>query len=188
MMNTFHIMSMGEAISRRGMMTNEFEVLNSVESKDTITQRELARKTGLSLGAVNVLIKRLINKGLLKIEHINAKTIRYFLTPKGLMEKARLTYQYIILSYNHISIIESKIEQIVRNKRSSPAVFLYGEKDELYEIIISKLHSLNEPYKLINDINEAIMCNENDCIIIVWNPELNYIGHQMNVFNILNSI
>ena len=75
-------MPMGEAISKRGKMTNEFEVLKSVESKDTITQRELARKTGLSLGAVNVLIKRLINKGLLKIEHINARTIRYFLHPK----------------------------------------------------------------------------------------------------------
>lgn len=169
-------------------MTNEFEILNSVESKDTITQRELARKTGLSLGAVNVLIKRLINKGLLKIEHINAKTIRYFLTPKGMMEKARLTYQYIILSYNHISTIESKIEQIVKNKRDSTAVLLYGEKDELYEIIISKLHALNEPYKLVSDINEVIMCNEHDCTIIVWNPEFNHKEHQMNVINILNAI
>lgn len=181
-------MSMGEAISRRGMMTNEFEVLNSVESKDTITQRELARKTGLSLGAVNVLIKRLINKGLLKIEHINAKTIRYILTPKGLMEKARLTYQYIILSYNHISTIESRIEQIVKNKIDSIEVLLYGEKDELYEIIISKLHSLNEPYRLINDINKEITCNEHDCIIIVWNPEFSHKEHQMNVFNVLNAI
>ena len=117
-------MSLGEAISIRGKMTNEFEILKCVESKDTITQRELAKKTGLSLGAVNVLIKRLINKGLLKVEHLNARTIRYFLTPKGLMEKARLTYQYIILSYNHISKIESAIEQIVKNKRNSAAIFL----------------------------------------------------------------
>ena len=71
-------------------MTNEFVVLKSIESKNTITQRELAKRTGLSLGAVNVLIKRLINKGLLKIEHINAKTMKYILTPKGIMEKARL--------------------------------------------------------------------------------------------------
>ncbi len=181
-------MPMGEAISKRGKMTNEFEVLKSVESKDTITQRELARKTGLSLGAVNVLIKRLINKGLLKIEHINARTIRYFLTPKGLMEKAKLTYKYIILSYNHISTIESKIEWIVNNKKNSAVVYLYGEKDELYEIIVSKLHSLNEPYKVINDINKTVIDNEHDFIIIVWNPEFNHKEDQMNVFNILNAI
>ncbi|NLO40821.1 MAG: winged helix-turn-helix transcriptional regulator [Ruminiclostridium sp.] len=169
-------------------MTNEFEILKCVESKDTITQRELAKKTGLSLGAVNVLIKRLINKGLLKVEHLNARTIRYFLTPKGLMEKARLTYQYIILSYNHISKIESAIEQIVKNKRNSAAIFLYGEKDELYEIIVSKLHSLHKPYTMISDIDKTVKCNENDSIIIVWNPELIHEECQTKVFNILNAI
>jgi len=167
------------------MMTNEFEILKNVESEDTITQRELAKRTGLSLGAVNVLIKRLINKGLLKIEHINPRTIRYILTPKGLMEKARLTYQYIVLSYNHISSIESKIEQIVKNKRDSAEIFLYGEKDELYDIIISKLRSLNEPYKLINDIDKAVTDN-GEHIIIVWSPEFYHPKYQMNVFNILN--
>ena len=168
-------------------MTNEFEILKNVESEDTITQRELARRTGLSLGAVNVLIKRLINKGLQKIEHINPRTIRYILTPKGLMEKARLTYQYIVLSCNHISSIESKIEQIVKNKKDSAEIFLYGEKAELYDIIISKLRSLNEPYRLINDIDKAITQN-GDNIIIVWNPEIYHQKYQMNVCNILNNI
>lgn len=83
-------------------MTNELEILKSVDEEKRITQRELAKRTGLSLGAVNVLLKRLIHKGLIKIEHINARTIKYVLTPKGLMEKARLTYQYIIKSYNYI--------------------------------------------------------------------------------------
>jgi DNA-binding MarR family transcriptional regulator len=169
------------------MMTNEFEILKNVESEDTITQRELAKRTGLSLGAVNVLIKRLINKGLLKIEHINPRTIRYILTPKGLMEKARLTYQYIVLSYNHISSIERKIEQIVKNKRDSAEIFLCGEKDELYDIIISKLRSLNEPYRLINDIDKVVTHN-GEHIIIVWNPEIYHQKYQMNVCNILNNI
>jgi len=87
-------------------MTNELEILKSVDEDKRITQRELAKKTGLSLGSVNVLLKRLIHKGLIKIEHINSRTIKYILTPKGLMEKARLTYQYIVSSYNYISGIE----------------------------------------------------------------------------------
>mgnify|MGYP000879196482 FL=1 len=111
-------------------MTNELEVLRSVDEENNITQRELAKRTGLSLGSVNVLLKRLIHKGLLKIEHINSRTIKYMLTPKGLMEKVRLTYQYIVVSYNHISVIESKIEQIAENKKDCKIV-LYGEKDEL---------------------------------------------------------
>jgi DNA-binding MarR family transcriptional regulator len=100
-------------------MSNELEILKHVEEENTITQRELAKRTGLSLGSVNVLLKRLIHKGFVKIEHINAKTLKYILTPKGLMEKARLTYKYIVLSYNYISGIEQKIESIVGSENGS---------------------------------------------------------------------
>lgn len=169
-------------------MTNELEVLKSVELEDKITQRELARRTGLSLGAVNVLIKRLIHKGLLKIEHINTRTLRYILTPKGMMEKARLTYKYIVASYNHISNIENKLENIINNKYKQEKILLYGQKDELYEIIVSKLHAMNIPYKFIDDLDKHKMYN-NECIIITWDPDkiVNY-AEQKNIINIFNEI
>ena len=134
-------------------MSNELEILKNVEEKNTITQRELAKRTGLSLGSVNVLLKRLIHKGFVKIEHINAKTLKYILTPKGLMEKARLTYKYIVLSYNYISGIEQKLESIVEGENGSKELILFGEKDELYEIISSKL-TMNKSFRFINDIDE----------------------------------
>lgn len=151
-------------------MINELEVLRSVDEENNITQRELARRTGLSLGSVNVLLKRLIHKGLLKIEHINSRTIKYMLTPKGLMEKVRLTYQYIVVSYNHISVIESKIEQIAENKKDCKIV-LYGEKDELYEIISAKLKAMNILFAYINDTDGIKKYNSDGYIIITWSPE-----------------
>ena len=135
-------------------MSNELEILKSVEEKNTITQRELAKRTGLSLGSVNVLLKRLIHKGFVKIEHINSKTLRYILTPKGLMEKARLTYKYIVLSYNYISNIEQKIENIVEIENRSKELILFGKKDELYEIINSKLKLMGKSFRFINDIDK----------------------------------
>lgn len=152
-------------------MTNELQILKSVELESTITQRELAKRTGLSLGAVNILIKRLIHKGLIKIEQINTRTIKYMLTPKGIIEKARLTYKYIILSYNSIYDIERKIEQIINNNKDTVKVILYGEKDELYEIIISKLYAMNKPYQYINDRDKLNNYNDNEHIIIMWSPE-----------------
>ena len=98
-----------------------------------------------------------------------------------------MTYQYIVLSYNHISSIRRKIEQIVKNKRDSTEIFLCGEKDGLCDIIISKLRSLNEPYRLINDIDKVVTHN-GEHIIIVWNPEIYHQKYQMNVCNILNNI
>lgn len=171
-------------------MTNELEILRSVDSTDKITQRELAKRTGLSLGAVNVLIKRLMHKGLLKIEHINTRTIRYILTPKGLLEKARLTYDYIVFSYKHISVIENRIVQIIDNKTNLVKIILFGKKDELYEIITSKLNSINQAYKYIDEVSKLKMYNNERYIIIVWNPEDKdtFQNEKSNIYNILNEI
>ncbi|UZQ85761.1 winged helix-turn-helix transcriptional regulator [Thermoclostridium stercorarium] len=152
-------------------MINELEILKSVNEENRITQRELAKRTGLSLGSVNVLLKRLIYKGLIKIEHINSKTIKYIITPKGLMEKARLTYQYIVNSYNYISGIEQKVEQIIRNKNITTKVILYGIKDELYDIITAKLKSLNEVYDFVERNSSLNYYVNGDYIIITWHPE-----------------
>jgi len=166
-------------------MSNELEILRNVEEKNTITQRELAKRTGLSLGSVNVLLKRLIHKGFVKIEHINAKTLRYILTPKGLMEKARLTYKYIVISYNYISGIEEKIESIVEGENGSKKLILYGEKDELYEIISSKLKLMNKSFRFIDDIDKLKQYNNEEYVIVAWNPD--YIeGEKVEGISVIN--
>ena len=168
-------------------MINELEILRSVDEENRITQRELAKRTGLSLGAVNVLIKRLIHKGLIKIEHINSRTIKYILTPKGLMEKARLTYQYIVQSYNYISNIEIKLEQIMRSKKETEKVILYGIKDEVYDIITAKLRKIGEDFEFIERGEELSQFSEKNYIIITWHPEdiENDINKNLNVVSIL---
>jgi len=166
-------------------MTNELEILKSVDEENSITQRELAKRTGISLGSVNVLIKRLIHKGLIKIEHINSRTIKYILTPKGLMEKARLTYQYVVQSYNYISNIELKLEQIINSRKNTGKVVLYGVKDEIYDIITAKLRAMDEEFYYIERGGDLSNIQEKDYIIITWHPE-DIIENQNNDLNIVN--
>jgi hypothetical protein len=47
------------------------------------------------LGLTNLYLKRLARKGSIKITTIPRNRIRYLLTPQGLTEKSRLTYQYM---------------------------------------------------------------------------------------------
>ena len=168
-------------------MTNELEILRSVNEENRITQRELAKRTGLSLGSVNVLVKRLIHKGLIKIEHVNARSIKYILTPKGLMEKARLTYHYIVQSYNYISNIEYKLEQIICQKKQGIKLILYGNKDELYDIISAKLRSLNEEFTYVERDTELSQISDGEYIVITWHPEDidNNIIKNINIVSIL---
>ena len=68
---------------------NELKVMDEISREKSLTQRDLSRKTRLSLGAVNLILKRLIGRGAVKSKELNAKKIEYLLTPKGLSEKAK---------------------------------------------------------------------------------------------------
>jgi len=71
------------------------KLLEALDSREPPTQRELARDLNISLGLVNAFMKRLAKKGYFKITHIPKNRVKYLLTPKGALEKSRLTYRYI---------------------------------------------------------------------------------------------
>ena len=76
-------------------MTN----IKIIETGDDLTQREIAKKMGISLGWVNYCISELVKKGLVKAHRFrNAKNKRayaYILTPKGIERKIKLTRQFL---------------------------------------------------------------------------------------------
>ena len=71
------------------------KLLEALDSREPPTQRELASDLNISLGLVNAFVKRLAKKGYFKITHIPKNRVKYLLTPKGTLEKSRLTYRYI---------------------------------------------------------------------------------------------
>lgn len=73
----------------------DLQLLTEIASGDSVTQRGLAQKYGLALGLTNFLLRRLIKKGHVKIVNLKRNRLRYLLTPAGMAEKARLTYEYL---------------------------------------------------------------------------------------------
>ena len=76
-----------------------FRVLHLLEEEPELTQRELAKKLGISLGGVNYCLKALIDIGHIKAgnfsKNINKSVYLYLLTPKGVAEKAKLTAGFL---------------------------------------------------------------------------------------------
>ncbi|MFH0786367.1 MAG: winged helix-turn-helix transcriptional regulator [Pseudomonadota bacterium] len=70
-------------------------ILNEIAEGKHITQRAIADKLGVALGLVNLYLKRLVRKGYIKVSTIPSNRIKYLLTPNGIAEKARLTYEYM---------------------------------------------------------------------------------------------
>ncbi len=171
-------------------MDTEHQILNQIEKNNNTSQRELAKQTGISLGNVNTLIKRLARKGLLKIERLNANTIKYVLTPKGLKEKAEATYNYIVSSYRYIHAVEKEIElimgQVPCGKREM--IYLYGDSDELYVIISRKLQAMDIEYLSINE--KPVSEDLNNGIFITWHPDFEENLKKLSIpyYSILESI
>lgn len=73
----------------------DLALLTEISQGGHVTQRSLAEKLGIALGLTNLYLRRLARKGYIKITTIPPNRIRYLLTPKGLAEKTRLTYEYM---------------------------------------------------------------------------------------------
>lgn len=75
-----------------------YRLLKLIEERPEISQRELARELGLSLGKINYCIRAFIERGLVKVNNFrrndNKRAYAYFLTPKGVEEKARVTLRF----------------------------------------------------------------------------------------------
>ena len=70
-------------------------ILEAITEDQHITQRSLAARLGVALGLANLYVKRLARKGYIKSVNVRSSGIRYLVTPKGVAEKARLTYDFM---------------------------------------------------------------------------------------------
>ena len=76
-------------------------ILDEISKGELTSQRDLSKKLDLALGLVNSYIKNLIAKGYLRVSNISKKNFSYFLTPQGVAEKSRLTYD-LLREYNRV--------------------------------------------------------------------------------------
>ncbi|MFH1102667.1 MAG: winged helix-turn-helix transcriptional regulator [Pseudomonadota bacterium] len=111
------------------------KLLEEIENSHTPSQRDLARKLNISLGLVNAFIKRLAHKGYFKITTIPKNRVAYMLTPKGMSEKTRLTYEYIHFSFQFYRKARAKLHEIFigLEEQGGNQVVFYGA-GELAEI------------------------------------------------------
>lgn len=81
----------------------DLEILTAIGEGRPLTQRDLAQRLGVALGLTNLYLKRLARKGFIKIVEFPRKPaarkrLRYLVTPTGIAEKSRLTYEHMAYS------------------------------------------------------------------------------------------
>lgn len=123
-------------------MSNEINILNYIYENENVTQRDIASYAGMSVGGVNLLLKKMVTIGFVRIEALKSpKVVKYILTPEGLKEKMEKTYHFITHNYKQILRVRQVIALILKDiLKEYRIIYLYGQKDEVYEIIQMVIH------------------------------------------------
>ena len=113
----------------------ELALLEAVERDEQITQRSLASALGIALGLANLYLKRLVRKGYIKCVNVRSNRLLYLITPTGLVEKTRLTYEFIDYSldlYRGVrQNLKTVLEPLVQAGLTNIAIHGTGEAAEL---------------------------------------------------------
>ena len=100
------------------MEDTHLRLLRLLEARPELSQRDLARELGTSLGKVNYCLNALIDKGLVKVRNFrnnqNKLGYAYLLTPRGIESKATITVHFLKRKMAEYEMLKSEIEQLQR--------------------------------------------------------------------------
>jgi DNA-binding MarR family transcriptional regulator len=106
-------------------------ILDQIERNPDVNQASLADQMDIAVGKVNWLMKRMIEKGYVKVKRLQRRKLRYIITPEGLAYRARLTINYIDNSLRLYRRVREQVgDQLVLVRQAGYSeVILKGDGD-----------------------------------------------------------
>jgi DNA-binding MarR family transcriptional regulator len=83
-------------------------ILETIEADPDTTQAALASGLEVAVGTINWHLKRLIEKGYVKVSRAERRKLKYIITPEGIALRARLTLDYIQNSFNLYRLVRER--------------------------------------------------------------------------------
>src|SRR3990172_5329180 len=134
----------------------ELTLLEKIERDPDVTQASLATQLGVAVGTVNWHIKRLIDKGAVKVKRAERKKLRYIITPEGIALRARLTVDYIERSFDLYrrprQRVKAHLDEV--KKAGYNRIQLVGDGDVAE---ICRLSCLEQDIEIVNDGNVPVL-------------------------------
>jgi uncharacterized protein len=107
---------------RKQQEDTNFRILRKLDENPKLTQRELAKSLGLSLGGLNYCLQALLDKGVVKMHNFqnsqNKVAYAYLLTPAGIAEKAALTGRFLKRKLEEYEALKAEIETLQQEAQS----------------------------------------------------------------------
>ena len=101
-------------------------VLRLLDASPRLTQREMARELGVSLGKANYCLGALLGKGFVKVQNFRNSTKKrgylYLLTPEGVAAKTNLTRHFLARKREEYDVLRLEVERLQRESESAVEV------------------------------------------------------------------
>lgn len=108
----------------------ELKILDKIEKTENLSQRIISKDLNVALGLANSLIKKFIKKGFLKLKEAPMKRYLYYITPKGMIEKTKLTKEFLETSLFFFNKSKEEYENEFKNiKKKKKVIVLIGIGD-----------------------------------------------------------
>jgi len=102
---------------RQDQEDTRFRVLRLLQENPEMSQRDLAKALGISVGGAHYVLSALIEKGLVKLGNFKAaqdkRRYAYIVTPKGISEKARITKRFLQRKAAEYDALKAEIEELL---------------------------------------------------------------------------
>jgi EPS-associated MarR family transcriptional regulator len=101
---------------------NVMKALRVLEKHPELSQRQLAKALGVSLGKTHYILNSLIDVGLVKVDNFkrsdNKLGYAYLLTPQGFVEKAKVTKRFLSRKKREYIALEQQISDLTKEVES----------------------------------------------------------------------
>jgi DNA-binding Lrp family transcriptional regulator len=132
----------------------DLKLLEEVEKDSRVTQRGLATKLGIALGLTNIYLKRLVRKGYIKCVNVQSNRITYLITPRGIAEKARLTYEFMDYSLHLYGEVRQHLRTtLAQCAAADKRVAIYGRGEAAELAYLSLREAGLEPVAIFDETN-----------------------------------
>jgi len=115
---------------------HEYSLLNEIAQDSMVTQASLSGRLGIAVGSVNWYIKRLVNRGWVKVSHLDRTRLKYDLTPEGMAVFTQRALSYARDSLKIYSDFRIKAKELVNElkRRGISQAYIDGD-DAVIDIL-----------------------------------------------------
>ncbi len=163
----------------------ELKLFNQIEKNKDHSQRSISKELNIALGLSNALLKKFVNKGFLKLSQAPMRRYFYYITPKGLVEKAKLTSDFIKSSLQFYNKIRNQYEkEFIKIKKNKFTKIILVGISEFTEIAILAAKLVDIKINFIVDENYK---KRKFCDISVKSQLDSYLSNKQNNLFVISS-